>query len=114
LYNVLAAFGANINAGQIAIIFSLSTLAGSFSMLPGGLGGAEAAMLALLIMAGVERQLAVAATLFSRLTSLWFTVLLGVLALFSLSRRYWRRRGKVATGGTQQRSPHSMDVSRHA
>jgi uncharacterized protein (TIRG00374 family) len=51
------------------------------SFLPGGLGGAEAVMISLLVLQGMTTPAAVAATVFIRLATLWFAVCLGLIAL---------------------------------
>ena len=56
-------------------------LAGALSFMPGGLGGAEAVMIALLTLNGVPMPVAVAATVFIRLATLWFAVVIGLVAL---------------------------------
>lgn len=67
-------------------VYALSMLAGALSFLPGGLGGAEAVMVGLLLAAGVHEGPAVAATVIIRTTTLWFAVALGVAALFEARR----------------------------
>lgn len=62
-------------------IFSFSMIMGAVSFLPGGLGGFEIAAVALLTTQHVPLALAVAATAIVRLTTLWFAVFLGFLAL---------------------------------
>ncbi|AFM43045.1 hypothetical protein Desaci_4185 [Desulfosporosinus acidiphilus SJ4] len=62
-------------------VYALATLAGAISFLPGGLGGTEAAMAGLLLMNGMPGTQAIAATVIIRLTTLWFAVFLGVIAL---------------------------------
>jgi uncharacterized protein (TIRG00374 family) len=62
-------------------------LIGAISFLPGGLGGAEVTMTALLMLNGMDNGAAVAATLLIRLTTLWFAVVLGLLALLPGQRR---------------------------
>ncbi|WP_317705864.1 lysylphosphatidylglycerol synthase transmembrane domain-containing protein [Methylomarinovum caldicuralii] len=64
-------------------IYALAMLAGAVSFLPGGIGGAEAAMTLLLLWVGVGQADAVAATLLIRLTTLWFAVALGAVALLA-------------------------------
>jgi uncharacterized membrane protein YbhN (UPF0104 family) len=66
-------------------VYAVAMLAGALSFLPGGLGGAEAVMVGLLLWKGVSLPEAVAATVLIRLTTLWFAVVLGVIAL-ALSR----------------------------
>ena len=62
-------------------VYALAMLAGALSFLPGGLGGAEAVMVAALTLKGVDQPSAVAATIIIRLATLWFAVALGLLAL---------------------------------
>lgn len=66
-------------------VYAVAMLAGALSFLPGGLGGTEAVMVSLLLWKGVLLPEAVAATVLIRLTTLWFAVVLGVIAL-ALSR----------------------------
>jgi uncharacterized protein (TIRG00374 family) len=70
-------------ASPIAIvaIYSLSMLAGAISMMPGGLGGAEASMTFMLTTLGMSLPEAVSATLICRAATLWFAVGIGVIAL---------------------------------
>jgi uncharacterized protein (TIRG00374 family) len=49
--------------------------------MPGGLGGSEATMVLLLKACGVPLPMAVSATLVIRVATLWFAVLLGIIAL---------------------------------
>jgi uncharacterized protein (TIRG00374 family) len=56
-------------------------LAGAISFMPGGLGGAEAVMVALLMWKGMAGADAVAATVLIRLATLWFAVAIGALML---------------------------------
>lgn len=73
---------------QIALfIYAFSMLVGAFSFLPGGLGGAEASMVALLMFNHVAQPEAVAATVLVRLATLWFAVALGVIALSMPERK---------------------------
>jgi uncharacterized protein (TIRG00374 family) len=67
-------------------IYTFSMLTGAVSFLPGGLGGSEAAMIVLLRLAGVPIGIAVSGTLLIRLVTLWFAVLLGVIALLIRAR----------------------------
>jgi uncharacterized protein (TIRG00374 family) len=73
---------------RIAIfIYAFSMLIGAISFLPGGLGGAEATMIGFLLLNGVSAPNAVAATVITRLATLWFAVLLGMIALAFLKRQ---------------------------
>lgn len=92
-YLLLGWFGAPVSFATALAIFVFSTLAGGLTGAPGGLGGAEAAMVALLALGGTPVGTAIAATAVIRATTLWFAVALGVLA-FPLAER-------TNTGGTR-------------
>lgn len=62
-------------------IYAFAMLVGALSFLPGGLGGSEAAMVALLTLNGLPEASAVSATLICRLATLWFAVGLGAVFL---------------------------------
>jgi len=82
--------GAHVDYGLAAVIYAATTIAGALSFLPGGLGVTEGAMtLALVELMG--RAQASAATLLTRLATLWFAVALGVVFL-ALARRRIRKR----------------------
>lgn len=66
--------------------FLFATLAGGLTGAPGGLGGTEAAMVALLTFEGVPLEVSVPATAIIRLTTLWFAIGIGVL-LFPMAER---------------------------
>ncbi len=79
---------------QVALfIYAFSMLVGAFSFLPGGLGGAEASMVALLMFNNVAQPEAVAATVLVRLATLWFAVALGIIALSLPERKVNGRLG---------------------
>lgn len=71
-------------------VFGASTWFGALSLLPGGLGAAEASAAALLLLTIDDPLLtgsvAGAATLLMRFATLWFGVLIGVIALAFVSR----------------------------
>ena len=80
--------GADVPLGLAILIYAVTTLAGALSFLPGGLLVTEAGMTLFLVESarGVERATAAAATILTRLATLWFAVALGVAAL-ALYRR---------------------------
>lgn len=78
--------GADIGLWKAVGIFIFATLAGGLTGAPGGLGGAEAAMVALLLLDGVPLEVAVPATLVIRVTTLWFALAIG-LVLFPAAER---------------------------
>ncbi|TBV09268.1 lysylphosphatidylglycerol synthase transmembrane domain-containing protein [Phytopseudomonas dryadis] len=73
--------GADVSLTFSVFVYAASTLAGAISFMPGGLGGTEAVMVALLLGNGIPQADAIAATLVIRLATLWFAVGIGALAL---------------------------------
>ncbi len=82
-------------AGLLLSLFNYtgSTFLGALSMLPGGLGAAEGALAALLHSQGLDTADASSVTLVTRGATLWFAVLLGLLAVPFLARWLAGRRG---------------------
>ncbi len=74
---VLERMGETMPLALAVSIYAMSMLAGALSFMPGGLGGAEAVMVGLLVWHGMDAGSAVAATLIIRLTTLWFAVVIG-------------------------------------
>jgi glycosyltransferase 2 family protein len=70
-------------------IYALMTVVGALSFLPGGLGVTEAGMLTLLVRygTGTDRAVAAASTFVTRAVTLWFAVLVGLVALIIFLRR---------------------------
>ncbi len=81
--------GAHVDHQAGTFIYAAMTIAGALSFLPGGLGVTEAGMLALLtkLGSGIGRATAAAATFVTRLCTLWFAVVLGLIALVWFTRR---------------------------
>jgi glycosyltransferase 2 family protein len=80
-----------------AFILSASTLIGSVTLLPGGLGTTDASITGMLIFlvpaylgASMTQDTAVAATLLIRFATLWFGVGIGLFALSAMQRRLGR------------------------
>lgn len=78
-YLLLGWMGADIGFWMAAAIFTFSTLAGGLTGSPGGVGGAEAAMVALLSLQGVPLEMSIPATAIIRITTLWFAILIGLI-----------------------------------
>lgn len=73
-----------IGVAEASGIYAISLVAGALSFMPGGLGGAEATMVGLLVIENLSATTALLATLICRLVTLWFAVALGVLAVIAL------------------------------
>ncbi len=87
---LLVAMGADIGAAKAIAIFLFATLAGGLTGAPGGLGGAEAAMVGLLALEGIPLETSIPATAVIRLTTLWFAIAVG-LAIFPIAERRSKR-----------------------
>ena len=70
---------ADIGLWSAITIFVLAMLTGGATGMPGGLGGAEVALIALLTLHGVPLEIAAPATAVIRLTTLWFAIAIGFI-----------------------------------
>lgn len=84
LYFMLHTLGSDISLQTTLFIYAFSMLVGAVSFLPGGLGGVEATMIGLLMYHQLDQAHAVAVTLLIRLTTLWFAIALGGLAMMQI------------------------------
>lgn len=88
-YLVVRGFpGAGCPLLTCTFIYAAMTVAGALSFLPGGLGVQEGGMIGMLVhfATGLDEATATAATLVTRLCTLWFAVAVGLVAL-ALVRR---------------------------
>jgi uncharacterized protein (TIRG00374 family) len=92
--------GAHVELGLAVAIYAATTIAGALSFLPGGLGVTEGAMILLLVESAsrLERATAFDATLLTRLATLWFAVVLGLVCLAAARR-------KIARAGAPDPAP---------
>lgn len=80
--------GGQASVTLATFIYAVMTVAGALAFVPGGLGVTEGGMALLLSELGaMSKSSSVAVTLIIRAQTLWFAVLLGVLALLVFSRR---------------------------
>ncbi len=86
-YYIMHVLGSDMTLQTALFIYGFSMLVGAISFFPGGLGGTEATMVALLFLNNIAQPQAVAATVLIRLATLWFAVALGVLALSMPERK---------------------------
>ncbi len=78
MYVVLRLLGIDISMSLALGVYATGILAGALSFLPGGIGSAEAVMIGLLALAGVDLTTATAATLACRIAALWYSIALGI------------------------------------
>lgn len=88
----MTSLNVNISPHEVVGTYAFSTIVGSFSFIPTGLGGAEAAMLFFLSVFKVQKNNSVAAIILSRLGTIWFVVSLGAIAtVLIIVRRKFKR-----------------------
>ncbi len=94
-------------------VFSVSTLAGALSFLPGGLGVTEAGMTGLLLWLEIFDDLgpSLAATYLIRFTTLWFGVVVGLLSFLLYEWLQRRANDDMDTGGRGGDSTAQTDLS---
>lgn len=79
-YLVINSFpGVELPLYSALFIYAFAILIGAVSMIPGGLGATEGTMTGLLVLLSVPKAIAFAATLITRLATLWFAVALGLI-----------------------------------
>jgi uncharacterized protein (TIRG00374 family) len=89
----------DLSLGDTIVVFSLGSLAGAASFLPGGLGVADASMTALIrVLGDVPKAAAAAATVLIRLATLWYGVALGLVGL-AVEERLYRRQAETGRAG---------------
>jgi uncharacterized membrane protein YbhN (UPF0104 family) len=91
----------DLSLADTVVAFTLGSLAGAASFLPGGLGVAEASMTGLIrVLGDTSRAAAAAATVLIRLATLWFAVALGLIGLAVESRVAGSRTGRTGKART--------------
>jgi uncharacterized protein (TIRG00374 family) len=103
---VLDRLGAEVGLAAAAFVFGFGMLVGGLPLFPGGVGGAEGTMIALLMLLNVDAGTAITATAVIRLATLGFALVLGFLALpFAIPGRARLQAGRapVAAGGHRGR-----------
>jgi glycosyltransferase 2 family protein len=88
--------GVEIDLLQATFGYSAPTIVGALAMMPGGLGVTEAGMTGVLEeLASMSTADATATTLLVRLATLWWAVLLGVIAMIAQRRHLARRNAEA-------------------
>lgn len=78
-YLLLGWMGADVALWTAMSIFLFAMMTGGATGMPGGVGGAEAAMIALLSLQGIPLEISIPATAIIRITTLWFAIGLGMI-----------------------------------
>ena len=79
LYLTVIGFGDHIGIIVSTFTFSFASLAGAMSLIPGGLGVAEATLSGLLQFFGLTATISVGAAIIIRFTTLWYGTFLGIV-----------------------------------
>ncbi len=91
---LLVWLGADIGFWMAIAVFTFATLAGGLTGAPGGVGGAEAAMVALLSLDGIPLDVSIPATAIIRVTTLWFAIGIGLIVFPMAERHSLTARGR--------------------
>ena len=86
VFLAVKALGGEISLLGSFFVVAFSSLLGALSFLPGGLGVAEGSILAVLVLTGIDREMAAAATVITRFSTLWLGVALGLGGLFLVQK----------------------------
>ncbi|MGB3635669.1 MAG: flippase-like domain-containing protein [Rubrobacteraceae bacterium] len=85
VYLCAVGLGVEVPFLTVVFIFAVSSIVGVMSMLPGGIGPAEAGLAGQFIaLAGLSDGMAAALTIIIRLATLWFAIVLGIAGLLAL------------------------------
>ncbi|MGZ7116055.1 MAG: lysylphosphatidylglycerol synthase transmembrane domain-containing protein [Methanobacterium sp.] len=87
LFFVVIGFGQYVNVIISTFIFSFASLAGAVSMIPGGLGVAEATFSGLLQYFGLTATISIGVAIIIRFGTLWYGAILGFLVYLIFNKR---------------------------
>lgn len=87
-YLILSNFNTQISMFWSTFTYALSIIIGAVSMLPAGIGATEGSLLYMLVEYGIPKDLAVVSTFLIRLVTLWFSIILGLIAMIFYKKRY--------------------------
>jgi glycosyltransferase 2 family protein len=79
--------GPEVSILSATFIYAFSTLIGAIAMLPGGVGLTEASLTGLLVLSNIPKDISVASTIIIRFATLWFAVLVGIVAIFIFQKQ---------------------------
>lgn len=85
VYLCVVGIGAEVPFLMVVFIFAVASIVGVASMLPGGIGPAEAGLAGqFIVIAGLSSGPAAALTFVIRMATLWFAIVLGIVGLLTL------------------------------
>ena len=87
VYLCAVGIGAEVPFLVVVFVFVVGSFAGAFSMLPGGIGAAEAGMYGMFVgVAGLSDGVSAGLTFVIRIATLWFATMIGVVGLLVVRR----------------------------
>ncbi len=86
-YILLNELGFSIQLHIAISIYSIALLSGAVSFIPGGIGSTEIVMGVFLYYFGAPKEVVILAPIIIRITSLWFAVLIGLMATISITNK---------------------------
>jgi len=92
---VVRGVGGDLSWPVTSFVLAASYVAGAVSLIPGGIGAAEASVVGLLVAVGVDPATAIAAALIQRIADKGFATLMGFIA-YAIARRRFRLSGVTA------------------
>ena len=81
VFIIFLGFEIDISLPSVILIFTVSSIIGGLSMLPGGIGLTEGGMVGLLLLEGIDYTSAISVVIMVRIVTLWFSVILGLIVL---------------------------------
>jgi len=81
VFIIFLGFEIDISLPSVILIFTVSSIIGGLSMLPGGIGLTEGGMIGLLLLEGIDYTSAISVVIMVRIVTLWFSVIIGLIVL---------------------------------
>ena len=88
LHYIFIGMNIELNIIETMFIYAFPTVLGILSQLPGGIGAEEGGMMALMLIAGIDPGLAAASIILFRVLTLWFGLVMGIIALKYYTSKY--------------------------
>jgi uncharacterized protein (TIRG00374 family) len=86
-YIILVNFSLNVSIPWSLFIYAFATIVGSITLLPAGLGVTDGSLTYFIYKIASKMDIAVAATLVTRLATLWFAVAIGIFSLWLYKKK---------------------------
>ena len=86
VYLALQGFGAKVPPLASLFVVSFSTVSAGVSLLPGGIGVAEASIATLLARQGIDPTVGALVTIITRISTVWLGAVIGAVALYIVAR----------------------------